>query len=91
MIEKNIVNNSNNKLINEGRGSEAALLKIYKKIKIFEKIWETYSNTVAKNFQAGGLQIFLDENEANVFGTDNMECQKYQRGFAYSWEYKKYI
>lgn len=27
MIEKNIVNNSNNKLINEGRGSEAALLK----------------------------------------------------------------
>lgn len=91
MTEKNIVNNSNNKLINEDRESEAALLKIYKKIKIFEKIWETYSNADTKNFQAGGLQIFLDENETNVFGTDNMECQKYQRGFAYSWEYKKYI
>lgn len=89
MIEKNIVNNSNNKLINEDRESEAALLKIYKKI--FEKIWETYSNVVTKNFQIGGLQIFLDENETIGFGTDNMECQKYQRGFAYSWEYKKYI
>ena len=39
MTEKNIVNNSNNKLINEGRGSEAALLKIYKK-----NIWKDMRN-----------------------------------------------
>lgn len=84
------------RLVNEGRGTEAALLKNIQKIRIFGRINQrrtTYKDgeapitKVYKVFQARGLQLFLDKDEKVGFGTRDKQFEVYQELIRYEWLY----
>ena len=81
-----------NRLINEGRGFEAALLKSMQKIKVFGKILSTRNNIgdrlfITRDFYSTTTQIFLDENETIGFGGRDTTVQWWQYYISYTWKY----